>query len=66
MISVEGKLVSEMPSWLFDQLGNVVTINVALQTTTIIRDVTLWDISVNYDDESWTITGEILNSRGEK
>tara|TARA_R110002060_G_scaffold20830_2_gene28358 strand:+ start:482 stop:829 length:348 start_codon:yes stop_codon:yes gene_type:complete len=66
ILSVEGTLTSEVPHWLFERLGDIVTVNITLRSTTIMRDIKLINISVDHDNESWTITGEIFNSRDEK
>ena len=64
LLSVEGNIMTEMPSWLFESLGSIVTVSITLRSTTIIRDVVLSNVSVDHDNESWTVTGEIFNSEG--
>ena len=57
LLSVEGSLMAEIPSWLFEALGSVVTVNITLRSTTITRDIILSNVSVDHDNESWTGAG---------
>ena len=66
ILSVEGALTTDIPSWLFDSLGSVVAINITLRSTTITRSVILSNVSIDHDNESWTVAGEIFNPKERK
>ena len=59
-VKITGRLDEGFPSWLCESTGTKIVITIFLRSARIDRLMQLSQISVDCEDETWTITGEIL------
>jgi len=60
LIKITGRLDEGFPSWLCESTGTKIVITIFLRSDRIDRLIQLSQISVDCEDETWTIVGEIF------
>ena len=60
LLKVIGRLDDDFPPWLCESVGEKVKIGIVLRNAKISRLVQLSQISIDCEDEAWTLAGEIL------